>query len=134
MKRVGIDTNVLLRLFVDDDPVQREIVLRFGSGLNKDYTGTVTLVSLLEFDWALRSQYGYSRFGSLDAIKRLVRIRGIEVECHDVVVKALANVEDRNTDFADAVIAFRSQDLGCETTFTLDKSAAARIPGMELLT
>jgi predicted nucleic-acid-binding protein len=133
MRQVGIDTNVLLRLFVEDDPVQRETVLRFGSRLNKDYKGTVTLVSLLEFDWALRSQYRYSRAESLEAVKRLVRIRGIEVECHDVVVKALTNVESRNTDFADALIAFRSQDLGCASVFTLDEKAAARIPGMELL-
>jgi predicted nucleic-acid-binding protein len=133
MRQVSIDTNVLLRLFVEDDPAQREIVLRFGSRLNKDYKGTVTLVSLVEFDWALRSQYRYSRAESLDAIKRLIRIRGIEVECHDVVVKALTNVESRNTDFADALIAFRSKDLGCETVFTLDTSAASRIPGMALL-
>ena len=65
MKRVGIDTNVLLRLFVDDDPEQRKIVTNFGSKLNQEYRGVVTLVSLVEMDWALRSQYGFDRRQSM---------------------------------------------------------------------
>ena len=133
MKQVGIDTNVLLRLLVDDDPRQREAVMRFGSTLNKSVRGVITLVSLLETDWALRSQYRYSRAESAEAIRRIIRIRGVEIECHDVAVRALRLVEDRNADFADALIASRAAELGCEATVTLDQKAAARVPGMELL-
>jgi predicted nucleic-acid-binding protein len=133
MKRVGIDTNVLIRLIVDDDPNQRRIVTSFGSKLNLEYQGVVTLVSLLEMDWALRSQFGFDRRQSSEAIWKIARIRGLDVECHDVVVRALLLVETQNADFADALISERSADLGCDTTVTLDRKAAKKIPAMELL-
>lgn len=133
MKRLGIDTNVLLRLIVNDDPEQRKIVVDFGSRLNHEYRGVVTLVSLLEMDWALRSQYGFNRRQSVESIRKITQIRGVEVECHDVVVRALLVVDTENADFADALISGRAADLGCDRTVTLDRKAARKIPSMELL-
>lgn len=134
MKSLGIDTNILIRLIVDDDLEQRNIVTAFGSKLNKDYRGLATLVALLEMDWALRSQFGFSRQQSNQAIKRIMRIRGIDIECHDVVVRALLLVDRDSADFADALISERAADLGCDATVTLDRKAAKKIPAMELLT
>ncbi|MEQ8401887.1 MAG: type II toxin-antitoxin system VapC family toxin [Roseitalea porphyridii] len=133
MRRVGIDTNVLLRLLVDEDPAQRARVMRFGQRLNVEMTGLVTIVSLLEVDWALRSQYGYTKLQSMDAIRQIVSLRGVTIENHDVVVRAIALVRDRNADFADALIAGLSAELDCDATVTLDRRAAHRVPGMELL-
>ena len=133
MRFVGIDTNILLRLIVNDDEAQRAQVLKFGSQLNKDYQGFVSLVTLLEMDWALTSQYGYSRRQSAEAIHNLARIRGIEIEKQPVAIRALIMAEERNADFADALIAELAREAGCEVTMTLDRKAASRIPGMELL-
>lgn len=133
MIAVGIDTNILLRLIVDDDDEQRRIVLDFGARLNREYRGLITLVALLEVDWALRSQFGFSRRNAVDAIRRLTRIRGVDVESHDTVVRSLLHVEDRGADFADALIAERSRELGCARTMTLDVRATKRIPLMEQL-
>lgn len=134
MKLIGIDTNILIRLLVDDDPSQRPVIEAFGKKLNRDFKGFVTLVTLLELDWALRSQYGYSRSQSVSALHRVLRIRGVEAEHHDAVVGALELVEARNADFADALIAMRALASGCDRVATLDKHAAKAIPGMELLT
>jgi predicted nucleic-acid-binding protein len=134
MNRVGIDTNILLRLIVNDDEAQRQLVTAFGSKLNKEYRGLITLVALLETDWALKSQFGFSRRQSSDALRKLTQIRGVDVECHDVVARALILVDESNADFADALIAERSADLGCMRTATLDQKAASKIPSMELLT
>jgi predicted nucleic-acid-binding protein len=134
MKRVGIDTNVLLRLIVNDDSEQRAIVTSFGAKLNQEYRGVVTLVSLIEMDWALRSQYGFDRRQSIEAIGKILQIRGVEIECHDVVARALLIVDAENADFADALISGRAADLGCEWTVTLDRKAAKKIRSMELLT
>lgn len=133
MKTVGIDTNILLRLIVDDDEKHRERVRAFGARLNTDYRGLITLLGILETDWALRSQYGFTRQQSSMAINKLMRIRGVEVECHDALVRALVLVEEANADLADALIAERSVELGCVQTMTLDRKAVQRIPSMELL-
>ena len=133
MNSVGIDTNILLRLIVDDDERQREAVVRFGAKLNKELRGLITLVSLLETDWALRRRYGYTRRESIGAIRRLTGIRGVEVERHDVVVRAMHLVDLKNVDFADALLAGCAIEAGCDRVFTLDKKAAEAIPAMELL-
>lgn len=133
MKRIGIDTNILLRLLVNDDPAQRKAALEFGERLNIDYLGVVSLISLVEMDWALRTQYGFSRKESIEAISKIIRIRGVEIESHNAVVRALRFVADRGSDLADALITERLSDLGCEVVKTFDKKASARIPGMELL-
>lgn len=133
MIRVGIDTNVLLRLIVDDDEEQRSKVKAFGSALNKDSRGLITLLGILEIDWALRSQYGFTRRRSGAALQKLTHIRGLDIESHDVLLRALRLVDESNADLADALIAERSAELGCERTMTLDRKAAARIPSMTLL-
>lgn len=129
----GLDTNVILRLLIDDDPLQRAAALTFGEGLGSDYSAFITLVSLLELDWALRSQYGFSRTHAVLAIQKLLHTRGLVVENHTLVVKALRLIESNNADFADALIACRSLEEGCKSTKTFDQKAARKVPGMELL-
>lgn len=133
MKNVGIDTNILLRLIVNDDPEQRKAVLKFGSGLNHEYRGFVSLVNLVEMDWALCSQYGFSRKQSIESIRKVTQMRGVDVESHQAVRRALMLADDRNVDLADALIAEKAAENDCSVTLTLDKRAASRIHGMELL-
>jgi predicted nucleic-acid-binding protein len=133
VNKVGIDTNVLLRLLVDDDPAQREAVLSFGKGLGTEYLGFVTLISLVEMDWALRRQYGYSKQESVSALQKISQLRGVEIQSFDAVIKSIRGVENGYGDFADVLIAQLCLDKGCEHVVTLDRKAAARIPMMELL-
>jgi predicted nucleic-acid-binding protein len=133
MKYLGVDTNVLLRLIVNDDPSQRQLALKFGEGLNREYKGFVTLVSVIEIDWALRSQYGYSKTHVIQALKSLLRIAGLNFQSPDVILSALDTFEQKKTDFADAIIAAQSLEEGCETILTFDRNAAKSVPGMELL-
>jgi predicted nucleic-acid-binding protein len=132
VKRYGIDTNVILRLIVNDDPDQRRVVVAFSESMGRTCRGYVTLISLIELDWALRSRYGYARAAVADAIGLLLRVRGLDIESHDLVVLALKLMGGK-ADFADVIIALKSRDAGCDCTFTFDRTAARLIPGMELL-
>jgi predicted nucleic-acid-binding protein len=134
VKRYGIDTNLLIRMLTDDDPAQRVAALEFGRGLGRAYEGFLPLTTLLELDWALRSQLGFAKRDVIAAIRKLLHTRGLHVESHTLVLKALKLVEDNNADLADAFIALKSLDEGCETVKTFDIKAARRVPGMELLT
>lgn len=133
MKTFGLDTNIVLRLIVDDDPGQRRVALTFGAGLGRVHGAFVSLISLLELDWALRSQYGFQKTDVTAVIGKLLHTRGLIVEHHSMVVRALRLVESSNADFADSLIACRSLDEGCVSIKTFDKKAAGKIPGMELL-
>ena len=133
MNMVGLDTNVVLRTLIADDPQQVAAVREFAKGLGRDYSAFITLISLVEIDWALRSQYGFGKRQSALAIGKLLRTRGLVIESHSLVVMALLQVENTNADFADAFIAVRSREEGCQSVKTFDKKAARLIPGMELL-
>lgn len=133
MKTYGLDTNVVIRFLTQDDPAQRRAALRFGAGLGKDHLAFFPLVGILELDWALRSKLGFSKADVIKAVSKLLNTRGLTVEHHSLVVKVLQLVEKNNADFADAMIACRSMDEGCDSIKTFDIKAARKVPGMELL-
>ncbi|WFR94483.1 PIN domain-containing protein [Rhizobium tumorigenes] len=133
MTMYGLDTNVVIRLLTNDDPQQRRLALEFAEGLGRDYTAFVSLLTVVELDWALRSGLGFSRRDVVRAVGKLLQVRGLEFESHNLIIKALRFVSNENIDFADALISFRSEEAGCRSTKTFDKKAASRVPGMELL-
>lgn len=133
MKTYGLDTNVVIRLLTEDDPAQRRAALKFGAGLGKDYTAFLPLVVILELDWALRTKLGFGKADVVKVVGKLLNTRGLIIENHSLVVKVLDLVERKNADFADAIIACRSIDEGCESVKTFDLKAVREVPGMELL-
>ncbi len=133
MKTFGLDTNVVIRFLTEDDPAQRRAALKFGAGLGKDHNAFLSLVGILELDWALRSRLGFAKKDVIAAVDKLLHTRGLVVEHHNLVVKTLLLVEGNNADFADALIACRSLEEGCESIKTFDIKAVKRVPGMELL-
>lgn len=134
MTRYGLDTNVVIRLLTNDDAEQREAALRFGEGLGRSHSAFLSLIVLVELDWALRTQLGFSRKAVTNALQKLLQTRGLEIEDHGLVVRALRLVEDTNADLSDALIGLKATDSGCRSTKTFDRKAASRIPGMEILT
>ena len=84
-------------------------------------------------NWALRKQYGFTKQQSIEAIRRITRIRGLEVQSQDFVERALRGVESGDGEFADLLIVQLCLDVGCDRVVTLDKKAAAKIPIAELL-
>jgi len=129
----GLDTNVVIRLLTNDDLHQRRVVLEFAEGIGRDYTAFVSLLMVVELDWALRSGLGFSRQDVVRTVDKLLQVRGLEFESHHLIIRALRVVSVEDIDFADALITFRSEEAGCRSTKTFDRKAASRVPGMELL-
>ncbi|MDB5555242.1 MAG: hypothetical protein JWL86_5226, partial [Rhizobium sp.] len=123
MKTFGLDTNVVIRLLIDDDPAQRRATLRFGAGLGQQHSAFLSLVGVLELDWALRSKLGFTKSDVVKAVGKLLQTRGLTIEHHNLVVKALRLVENNNADLADALIACRSIEEGCGSIKTFDIKA-----------
>ncbi|NGN42319.1 type II toxin-antitoxin system VapC family toxin [Mesorhizobium sp. CGMCC 1.15528] len=133
MKPIGIDTNVLLRMVLNDDPGQRAKALAFGERLTEEMRGFVSLLVLIEFNWSLLSRYRQTKEQTLAAITKLLKIRTLVFEDFDAVVRALERSNFAGVDFADALIAEHNLESGCTHTVTFDQRAAKAIPSMELL-
>ncbi len=133
MTLVGIDTNVLLRMVLNDDAGQRSMALAFGKSLSKQNPGYVSLIVLVEFNWSLASRYRQPKEQRLLAIQRLIGTGSLVFESFHAVVRALERARNPQVDFTDALIAEHNLEQGCSRTMTFDRDAAKAIPSMELL-
>lgn len=130
----GIDTNVLLRAALQDDPIQSRQATEFLSKLTVEDPGYVPLAVALEFHWVLTTRYRIPRKIGASIFARLLAAETVEFAELDTLVEALYRTESLNADFADAVIAVLARRAGCKATVTFDRKSANRLPEMELLT
>jgi len=130
---IGLDTNVLARLFVDDGSPERELVIGFFAERDEDDIAFVSIVALVEFVWLLTSRYAFSHERMLDALSALLKNAGIVIEREDLVLEAVERSIANGAGVADQLVAALGREAGCAATLTFDRKAAKRIPGMELL-
>ena len=130
---VGLDTNVLVRYIMQDDPRQSALATRLVESLSTDAPGFVSLVSIVELSWVLSSAYALDRAQLVQAIEGLLRTKEIVVDRAEVVWKAVRVYRRANADFADCLIERSAAAAGCERTMTFDRGAAKGC-GMTLVT
>lgn len=130
---IGVDTNVLARLIVEDDATQLEQARRFFVARSPLSPAVVSLVVIAELAWVLRNPYAYGLEQIIDVVEALLASDDFTVERRRLVEVAVAEAREKRADIADCLIAAVAADLGATTTVTFDKKAAKRIPGMELL-
>ena len=122
----GIDTNILIRYFVRDDPVQFRAAVRFiQNDCSEEEPGFVNHVVLAELVWVLERGYKYPRSTIVTLLGALLRTSQLSIEDPDDARAALYEYQN-GADFADSLIAATNSRLGCEYTTTLDRRAARR--------
>jgi predicted nucleic-acid-binding protein len=122
---LGIDTNVLVRFLVRDDPEQFERARRLiKRELGGGETVLISLLVLLETEWVLRSRYDVAKAEIVGALSALLDAVELEFEDEPSVEEALFTWKDSATEFADCLINARHRALGCRATATFDVRAA----------
>ena len=130
---IGIDTNVLIRYIVQDDPRQAGAATRFVErACTAESPGFVGLIVLCECVWVLTSAYGYLRSDVSKVLAQILRVAQFRVENPQAVWRALDDYRDGGADFSDYLIGWLYLGHGCERTVTFDRSAA-KAEGFELL-
>jgi predicted nucleic-acid-binding protein len=126
---IAVDTNVLLRHLLQDDPEQSPAASRFFALRTPDDPAFVSTAALLELIWTLRSRYGYPQAAVSSVVWSLLRSRDVQVQDSAGVRRAVWDAADESADLADAIIAHAAIDAGCDSTVTFDRRAQ-RLPGM----
>ena len=122
---IGLDTNVILRCFVDDDPKQARRAREFvAQRCTRDNPGFIDRVVLCEMVWVLLRGYHFDRTKAADVVSRLLASPEIVLEDSNAVLAALRTFMTRNIEFADALIGEVNRARGCEATATFDRKAA----------
>ncbi len=120
--KVTVDTNVLVRAAVKDDPKQTAAAAKL---LRNASLVAVTMPSLCEFIWVLESVYKFGRQDTVVALEALCNSANVEVDRPSV--DAGLAVLKAGGDFADGVIAHEGRWLGGETFVSFDKRAVSAI-------
>jgi predicted nucleic-acid-binding protein len=128
----GLDTNVVLRLVVDDDPEQSAAASAFLASLPDGEKAVVDVIVLVEFVWVLKRVFGFERARLTSALVKILRHPKIHVPDRDLVLEAAYDAYENGGDFADILIALRNRAAGCSTTVTFDRDAVNR-SGFSLL-
>jgi predicted nucleic-acid-binding protein len=129
---IGIDTNLLIRLAMQDDPVQCAKVDSFLGSLSRQQVGFISLVTLIESVWVLEKRYGLPKLDVIRFVEELLAASELRLERESAVSQALQRFNSSAADFADCLIERVSHHAGCSHTATFD-IAASKSSGMVLL-
>ena len=131
---IGLDTNVLLRYLAQDDPKQSaratEIVEQ---RLTEQEPGFVSLVTILEVVWVLKSLFKRSRQDIANDIEMLLAADTLEVQNEQEVYLAVVALRNGSGTFEDALIGALGVWRGCSATLTFDEGPAKRLHGFQLI-
>ena len=129
---IGLDTNVLVRYFAQDDVQQSAAANRVMATLSKREPGWIALITLCELVWVLDSAYGLTKAQLLDILQSILESDELEIENKPIAWAALVCYRDAALDFSDAIILRSAADAGCSHIVTFDK-LAAKTTGFVLL-
>lgn len=124
---IAIDTNVLVRYYVDDDHAQHKKAKHFIDE-NEVFINNIVI---LESFWVLTSVYRLSKAGVGEIFDHLKRLSNIYFENETVFAKALAEYRDNDCDFADALLGLLNRNYGYDTASS-DREASKQL-GFTLL-
>jgi predicted nucleic-acid-binding protein len=121
---LGLDTNVLVRYLVQDEPQQCQRAKRLlARELAKGEPVLISLLVLLETEWVLRSRYELEKQQRLSTLSALLDTADLTFEDEACIEQALYSWKDSTADFADSLIEARNRRLGCSGTATFDAKA-----------
>jgi predicted nucleic-acid-binding protein len=131
---IGVDTNVLLRLWLDDDPAQGAridaLLARHGQ---MPGSLLVTDVVLVEAVWTLKSAFAQDRSAQARAVRSLLDEAAFAFEDREAVAAALALFEAGSTcGYSDCLIVAKHARHGCDFTATFDRDMR-RLPGVRVI-
>jgi predicted nucleic-acid-binding protein len=116
--KLAVDTSVLIRAVVRDDPEQGKIAAK---ALKDATLIAISSVVLCEFVSVLRRLYSFSAADIAAALRALINTSNVEM--NRPAVEAGLGILEAGGDFADGIIAYEGQWLGGETFVSFDKQA-----------
>ncbi len=126
---IALDTNVLVRYLVDDDPQQsRQAARLIEQAVARDESLFISDIVACETVWVLASAYGLPRAEIADALGALLRARSLVFASTDRLASALEAYRRGKGDFADYLIREQAHAHGADAVATFDK-ALLKEPG-----
>ena len=130
---IAVDTNVLVRLLVNDDPAQagkaRQLFERAAGQRKAVWVSDTVLVELV---WTLARAYGRERAELVAALRALCSNATVMLESPSAVRDATLAFEQGSSDFSDCLLCVKAATAGCEQVATFDRGMKS-LPAVKLL-
>lgn len=123
---IGIDTNILARYIVQDEPTQAKIASEFLESLNQHQKGFVSNIVLVELIWLLKRVYKQSRLEIAHILEALLFTDVLVFENHPLIIGVSKVYQSTASNFSDLLISRIHQQNGCIKTVTFDENAVKK--------
>ena len=122
---IGLDTNVLVRYVVQDNPRQTAVAAHLIEHTLDpvEQPGFIASIVLCELVWVLESNYDYPREQIAEGLQQLFEVDRFRFEAPELIWRALDGYRT-GADFADAMLALVNEQAGCDYTASFDRKAA----------
>ena len=121
---IGIDTNILVRYFTQDNLEQaqivEEIIDSYATSPNSLFINNIVMCELI---WVLERGYKYSKEAISVVIKQMLSTEEFVFENQELLWLALNQYNQNKLDFSDALIGEINKEFGCSETLTFDQAA-----------
>ncbi|HEX5715839.1 MAG TPA: type II toxin-antitoxin system VapC family toxin, partial [Thermoanaerobaculia bacterium] len=124
---IGLDTNILIRLLVRDDPGQTALAERLLQEAADN--GEPCFISdpvLCEVEWVLESNYRAKRGDVLAAVQELLAGDLFVFEDREILREAIVRYQESKADFSDCLIGAKARARGARTTYTFERVLAQK--------
>ena len=124
----GLDTNVLVRYLVQDEPEQGELATAYIREIKaRGETCFINNIVLWELVWVLKSAYKLSRDEIIATLELLLKADTFEFENKSAALWAVQQMKLMKADLSDYLIGKLNQQAGCTETASFD----AKLKGAE---
>jgi predicted nucleic-acid-binding protein len=132
LRKVVIDTNLLVRYLTGDEPQKAKAVDNL---LSKAERGELKIlvpsIVIAELVWVLESFYQMHSSEITELIEAVLNTPGIEVTEKSIIASTLKLYRTKNIDLIDAWIIEFAKDRGIKTIYTFDRKHFMDVSGIE---
>ena len=120
----AVDTNVIVRYLVADDPGQAEAARSLLDHLTTDNPGFICREVVIEAAWVLERSYRFTRTRIAEVLMDLTASDSLVVENADDVVAAAQHYRQGGVGFSDMMILAAAERVGAAPLYTFDRRLA----------
>jgi predicted nucleic-acid-binding protein len=121
---IGLDTNILVRVYADDPGNEAQVAAARAFLARSSEPVWLSLVVIMEAIWLLRRRFGADRAAITAFIRDLLDRDLFVIQERGSLEAALDSHVQRNLRFQDCLIEMLARRAGVTTTYTFDTDAA----------